>query len=140
MEETLQLKEAFETACRIEKELVIRQHADDRNWDWSDYKRAEIQAVEALTGLTMNDLDSAYAYEACTGAFEYGYVSPRYYEGLKFGEWISTGHISYVELGHYEIDEENPGYQKYLKEKMEMVIKTIQTMFPNEMAAAGIGG
>lgn len=134
----IRLTEAYELACRIEKEAVTKQYAADEEWGWFNYERAEIQAAAELTGLTYQDLEAAYAYEACTGAFEFGFIQPKYYEGLKFGSWVTTGFNRYVEMGYYEIEESLPAYQEYLKNKMERTIQLICSKFPEETAAAGI--
>lgn len=133
------LTEVYEMACRIEKEAATKEYAYEEGWEWYNYERAEIQATIELTGLTYQDIEAAYAYEACTGAFEFGYIQPRYYEGLRFGSWVTTGFIQYVEMGYYEIDETLPAYQEYLKNKMERTIQLICDKFPKETAAALIG-
>ena len=97
---------------------------------YNEHHWLEIKAAETLTGLTSRDIESAYAYEACTGKFEFGWIPAKYYEGLKYGQWVTDDFISYVEDGHYEIDSQNKKYQDYLENKMIYVINAFLDTYP----------
>lgn len=97
---------------------------------YNEHHWLEIKAAETLTGLTSKDIESAYAYEACTGKFEFGWIPAKYYEGLKYGQWVTDDFISYVEDGHYEIDPQNKEYKDYLEKKMIYVINALLETYP----------
>ena len=130
----------FERAKEVEKAAFETRRNLERSWgmEWIDYHNAETIAAERLTGVTWKQIESEYAYEANTGVFEFGWILPKYYEGLRFGTWVTDEFVQWLERGHFEIDESNPEYQEYLKKKMELTIELISEKYPEEMKAAGI--
>lgn len=134
------LRAIFERAKEVERAAFEagRNPEENRGMQWIDYHNAETIAAERLTGITWKQIESEYAYEANAGVFEFGWILPKYYEGLRFGTWVTDEFVQWLEKGHFEIDKSNPEYQGYLKKKMELTIELISERYPEEMKAAGI--
>ncbi|MGN0485551.1 MAG: hypothetical protein ACI4HI_18585 [Lachnospiraceae bacterium] len=134
------LKILYMRALAIEKRIVrgdcFNSHRledyDDETDEilYQEHLWLDIRAAQVLTGITCTDIEKAYAYEACTGKFEFGWIPARYYEGLKFGKWVTDGYTSCIECGHYEIDPSNKEYQDYLEKKMIYVVNSLLDIHP----------
>lgn len=125
-------------ALKLEKDIVCEK-AKQRGIDISeqyceDSRWADIVAAETLTGVSSREVEEKYEFEACTGQFAYGWIPARYYEGIKFGRWVTDEFVSCVERGHYEIDPEDQEYREYLKQKKAFVLDLLSEKYPNEMA------
>ncbi len=121
---------AFEKALEWERIAWQQEYPVENGWQ-PDFEPSDCVAARKLTGISWRNLEQYYEYEAATGIFE-SPPAAYYYEGARFGYWISEDFCGCTEMGWYEIDAENPEYQEYLIKKWVLAVCRIRRLYPGQ--------
>lgn len=122
------IRVAFEKALEWERIAWQKKYLTADRWQ-PDFEPSDCVAARKLTGISWRDLERYYEYEAATGVFE-SPPAAYYYEGAKFGAWVSECFCGCTEMGWYKIDTEKVEYQEYLIKKCVLTVCRIRRLYP----------